>query len=170
MAGKHVLIAYGSWAGSTREIAERVAEILEEKGAQVTVAACSQVVEVEPYDAVLVGTAVHASNIHPRVKKFFRLFHDDLTSKPLVGFVVCATMIKPTEENIKTSIGFMTNYTNDFPDLHFTEIKPFSGAFLYENARGLMHFVLRMMAIASGKEHRNWQKIESWASEVYEAL
>jgi menaquinone-dependent protoporphyrinogen oxidase len=54
-----MLIAVSSKHGSTREIAESIAGTVREAGIEVEVVDAQQVGSVEPYDAVIVGSAVH---------------------------------------------------------------------------------------------------------------
>ena len=53
------LIAVSSKHGSTREIAESIATTIREAGIEVDVVDAGQVESVDPYDAVIVGSAVH---------------------------------------------------------------------------------------------------------------
>ena len=54
-----VLVAYGSKHGSTAEIAERIGDALRAGGHQVEVESAGAVGEIEPYDAVVLGSAVY---------------------------------------------------------------------------------------------------------------
>ena len=54
-----MLIAVSSKHGSTREIAESIATNIRESGIEVDVVDAGQVESVDPYDAVIVGSAVH---------------------------------------------------------------------------------------------------------------
>ena len=53
-----MLIAVSSKHGSTREIAESIAETIRESGIEVEVADAQDVESVAPYDAVVVGSAI----------------------------------------------------------------------------------------------------------------
>ncbi len=54
-----MLIAVSSKHGSTKEIAEAIGTTVREAGIEVDVVDAQQVESVEPYDAVIVGSAVH---------------------------------------------------------------------------------------------------------------
>jgi menaquinone-dependent protoporphyrinogen oxidase len=54
-----LLIAVSSKHGSTREIADTIGETLSQAGVEVEVADANDVRTVAPYDAVVVGSAVH---------------------------------------------------------------------------------------------------------------
>ena len=54
-----VLVAYASKRGSTAEIAEAIAEALRQSGVSVDCIEAGKVGSVEPYDAVVLGSAVY---------------------------------------------------------------------------------------------------------------
>lgn len=55
-----VLIAVASKHGATSEIAQRIGEVLESRGLEVTVTAADQVDDIRGYEAVILGSAVYA--------------------------------------------------------------------------------------------------------------
>lgn len=55
----HVLVAYATAHGSTKQVAEAIAERLRTAGLVVTVRAAGDVVDVASYDAVVLGSAMH---------------------------------------------------------------------------------------------------------------
>lgn len=56
------LVAVASKHGATRQIAERIGEVLEDHGIDVTVTAAEQVEQAPGYDAVILGSAVYAGH------------------------------------------------------------------------------------------------------------
>ena len=57
---RKVLVAYGSKHGGTREIAERIGQVLQEAGLAVTARSADETGDVASYDAVVLGSAVYA--------------------------------------------------------------------------------------------------------------
>lgn len=55
------LIAYGSWTGATRTVAEAIAKELETAGLQVEVRRAKEVRDLSPHSAVAVGISVHST-------------------------------------------------------------------------------------------------------------
>ncbi|WNB86227.1 flavodoxin domain-containing protein [Cellulomonas sp. ATA003] len=78
-----VLLAVASRHGATREIACRVAAELGEMGVFVDVLDPVRVEGVEPYDAVVLGSAVYTGHWLPEARAFARRFEDDLARRPL---------------------------------------------------------------------------------------
>jgi menaquinone-dependent protoporphyrinogen oxidase len=58
---KRVLVAYGSKMGGTAGIAAKVAEILSERGCEVTLRPAGQAKIAEGYDAAVIGSALYAN-------------------------------------------------------------------------------------------------------------
>ena len=57
-----VLVSAGSKHGSTAEIAERIGAVLESRGFSASVIDPGQVLDVDDYDAVILGSAVYAGH------------------------------------------------------------------------------------------------------------
>ena len=58
---KHIL-AYATWAGSTTGVAETIGQTLREAGADVDVCPVVNVDDLDEYDAVILGAAVHPAS------------------------------------------------------------------------------------------------------------
>jgi menaquinone-dependent protoporphyrinogen oxidase len=67
-----VLVVHASRGGSTREIAERIAERLRANGAEVDVRGAAAAGTVDGYDAVVVGSAIRAGAWLPEATTFVR--------------------------------------------------------------------------------------------------
>jgi menaquinone-dependent protoporphyrinogen oxidase len=80
---KKILVAYGTAAGSTAEVAEAVGEELREGGLNVDVMAVEAVQDLSPYEGVVIGSAVRIFRLIAPTRKFIRKFKRDLKAKPL---------------------------------------------------------------------------------------
>jgi menaquinone-dependent protoporphyrinogen oxidase len=78
---KNVLVAYASKRGSTAEIAEAIAEELRECGLVVDCVPADQVATVEPYDAVVLGSAVYIKHWRGDARRFLRHNADGLSRR-----------------------------------------------------------------------------------------
>ncbi len=66
----HVLVTYASKHGSTREIATAVGDTLRDAGLDVDVMDARRVRDLEPYDAVILGSALYAAHWRRDANRF----------------------------------------------------------------------------------------------------
>lgn len=83
----NVLIAYVSRSGSTREMAERMAETLRRRGLLVDVRPAAEVTTLKGYDAVIAGGLLYRLGWHPDVLRFLRAYKKELSQKRVALFV-----------------------------------------------------------------------------------
>jgi menaquinone-dependent protoporphyrinogen oxidase len=77
-----ILVVYGSRYGTTREVAETVADELRLE-AHVFVEPAEDVVDISAYDAVVVGAAIYIGRLHRTARAFLERFRYDLQDRPL---------------------------------------------------------------------------------------
>jgi menaquinone-dependent protoporphyrinogen oxidase len=78
-----VLVAYASKHGSTAEIAERIGEVIRSGGHQVEVESAGAVGELEPYDAIVLGSAVYGGRWRREARGLLRRLRAGLGERPL---------------------------------------------------------------------------------------
>jgi menaquinone-dependent protoporphyrinogen oxidase len=79
----HVLVAYASKRGSTAEIADAIADALRQSGLNVDCKPADEVGSLDPYDAVVLGSAVYMKRWRGDAKHFLR---DELSRLPFWVF------------------------------------------------------------------------------------
>ena len=158
---KKILVAYGTAAGSTAEVAEAIAEEMGQLGAQVDVKPVEEIRSVDDFDAVVVGTAVRAFRILPKTKKFLKQQRKALQKVPVAYFLVCLTMSDPTPENIQKA----TSFTKPMMKLKEpVSLGLFGGCMDHEKLSG---FFAKSMKSIPEQDHRDWEQIRNWAKEVF---
>jgi menaquinone-dependent protoporphyrinogen oxidase len=118
---KKVLIAYGSWAGSTAEVAESVAHTLQEAGLDAIACPARTVSDLSPYRAVVLGSAVRMGKLHKSIPSFISRHKTVLSQMPVACFLVCLTMKEDTEENRCTAENYLKPLLNKYGILPVTQ-------------------------------------------------
>lgn len=81
-----VLVAYATRGGSTREIAEAVADELRQTDHLVTIAACDTAPDADDFDAVVIGSALYTGRWLPAATRYLRRQSRALAGRPTLLF------------------------------------------------------------------------------------
>ncbi|GID32337.1 flavodoxin domain-containing protein [Paractinoplanes brasiliensis] len=85
----HVLVAFATRNGSTRQVAEFVGTVLHHAGAEVEVTPAHSVVgPVHGYDLVVLGAPIYSGRWHRDARRFLKHHRDDLSSVPIAVFAL----------------------------------------------------------------------------------
>jgi menaquinone-dependent protoporphyrinogen oxidase len=156
------LVAYGSKRGGTREIAREIADTMLDEGVDVELADASEINDVAPYDAVIIGGALYANRWYAEARKLVTHHVPELRDRPVWLFSsgplddsANAATLPPTRQVAKlmTRIGARGHAT--------------FGGRLTPDAKG---FIATAMAKKHAGDWRDWQKIRTWAHDVAHEL
>lgn len=157
-----LLVTYGTWAGSTGEVAEAIAEVLRNEETEVDVYQARYVTDLGAYRGAVVGTAIHAGRVHPEMRQFVVKHETALSKMPVAYFVVCMTMQKDTEETRCEANAYLDQVRKAAPKVEPVDVGLFGGVIEYAKLPILMKLMLKVMKSSEG-DARDWDGIRAWA-------
>jgi menaquinone-dependent protoporphyrinogen oxidase len=166
-----ILVTYASRTGSTAGVAEAIGRTLAEsaalRGQAVDVRPMTDVKDLAPYGAVVLGSAVQGGAWLPEAMQFLEEHRGELARVPCASFLVCMTMATKNPSYRQGVTGWMTEVRS--------LVRPvseglFAGALDIKRIPSLgdrVKFRLSVMTgIWSEGDHRDWNAIRAWAEDV----
>jgi menaquinone-dependent protoporphyrinogen oxidase len=168
-----ILIAYASVYGSTAEVARFMGEALQAEGHEVAVESVKDVSCVDHYDAVIMGSAVHAGLMLPEMFRFIRRFRPLLAAKQIYLWVTCIRVLEPG--------GYEHALINYIPEdivqsLNVRALQAFAGKHVPDAIPMSEYLMLAdrydgwEAANAVRGDFRDWGAINAWAKQVADDL
>lgn len=166
---QRVLVAYASRGGSTRELAEQVAQVFEQSGLSVDLQPASAIHDVGSYRAVVLGSALYFQHLMPEARQFLSAHAPLLAMRPLALFSVGAEMRKGTPEARAAAARWVGQSLGSLPELQPIAIEHFAGAVELRRL-GLWW---RLLVLATFGERGDWRDIaavRAWSSALLPQL
>jgi menaquinone-dependent protoporphyrinogen oxidase len=166
MTGK-ILVAYGTRAGSTAEVADAIGKNLAQGGVDADVRPVKNVNNLSGYRALVLGSAVRAGKLLPEVTSFVKTHKEELRKMPVAYFVVGMTLREDTPEKRKV--------VNAYLDPLRLEVTPvdaglFAGKMDYSKLGFFEKFIIKNIIKTPEGDLRNWQEINNWAQRLLPKL
>lgn len=163
-----VLVAYASKHGSTKEIAQRIAEVLSGAGLDVEFQDVEDVGEPTKHRAIVLGVAMYMGAWRKSARRFLQDHADALADKDVWLFVSGPTGEGDAEE-------LMDGHTVQpvlepvLECIQPRDVVVFHGNLDMDALGWFERFVIRSVKAETG-DFRDWDAIEAWAGEVRDAL
>ncbi|MGY1708808.1 flavodoxin domain-containing protein [Geodermatophilus sp. SYSU D00758] len=168
MERTRVLVAYATAAGSTRGIAERIADRLRDV-AEVVVRPADPELDVSSFDAVVVGSAVHGMAWLPAATHLLRRARATLGDRPLWCFSVAGVAPRDPVRRLVTDRE-LQQVERGFPSgLAPRDHRLFGGVVVL---RGMPLWGRLFWLALGGRpgDHRDWAAVDRWADGIAAAL
>jgi len=164
-----VLVGYATAHGSTREIADRIADRLAADDVKVELRPMTDVRAVEGYDAVVLGSAVHDQRWLPEAAAFADRLRSELVAKPLWAFSVGMPGAMP-----RAPRSIAMREEAEIREVDVESLRPrdhhlFTGVIRPEHLPLFGRVVMRVMGVRFG-DFRDWAEIDRWADDISAAL
>ena len=163
-----ILVAYASETSSTVGVAEAIGKTLAEGGADVDVRPLKQITDLGPYQAVVMGSAIHGQRWLPEAMQFIEEHRTELARKPFAAFLVCMTLGLRNGEKYRP---FVAEFLAPVRAL----VKPvseghFAGALDISKVPSLSNRLKFRLSVLFGVwsegDHRDWNAIRAWAESL----
>ena len=159
----HILVTASSKHGATDEVADAIANRLEAAGFTVDRVAPADVTTVEPYDAVVVGSAVYILQWMPEAHDFMQRFKDDLRDKPVWAFSVGMNGVPKHVPKDPSRIGPVLTRVDA------KELRSFAGRYDPSILSLRERAIVRLAGAVEG-DFRDWNAIDQWAESIAQQL
>lgn len=158
-----VLVAVGSRHGSTREIGERIAEMLREHDLQVEVDSMLNIQDLSRFDAVVIGSAVYMGKWITAARSFLERFGHDLASVPTWIFSSGPVGSPPFPMDVPASHEEAVEITAAESE------RVFAGKLDVEAINLAERLIVSVIRVPTG-DFRQWDEIDAWAREIGQTL
>jgi menaquinone-dependent protoporphyrinogen oxidase len=163
-----ILIVYASKYGATQEIAERIGQILQESGFDVTIKPANKAVNPDSFDAVILGSAVYAGMWRKEAVRYLEQYQDNLAAIPTWIF-----SSGPTDEGDPVDV--LNGWT--FPEAQQAvadrvqprDLTVFHGALDPSKLNFAEKLVVKGIKAPTG-DYRDWEAIQTWAKDIAREL
>jgi len=109
----NVLVVYATRAGSTREVAQALTEVLRGHGLAVDLCPAKDVNSTENYSAVVIAVALYMGRMHKDVQRFLAAHRASLTKMPVALFVLGP--VQKTEKDWESARQQLDKDLRNFP-------------------------------------------------------
>jgi len=168
--GDRILIAYASKCGSTGEVAEAIGKVLCQSGAAVDVKRVQDVKDLQPYRAVVLGSAIRMSKPLPEVVNFAKKHRATLAALPAACFSAGLAMKADSPENREKARQFLTPLLDEVKSP--VGVGLFGGKLDYATLSPIFRWMFsqdKSGEMAEG-DWRDWDAISAWAKTLVPLL
>ena len=170
--GQKLLVTYASRTGSTAEVAEVVGNIIVDKGAEVDMLPMQNVEKLDPYMAVVAGSAVQNRQWLPEAMDFLNCHKTALIQKPFAMFSLCMTLAMRDGEKYRPQVAeWLKPVRSIIPPISEALFAGILDISKIPNFGDRLKFRLSVaFGVWSEGDHRDWEAINAWASDLYPQL
>jgi|RhiMethySRZTD1v2_1073278.scaffolds.fasta_scaffold118670_3 menaquinone-dependent protoporphyrinogen oxidase len=160
----NVLVTAASKHGATRELAETIARVLEEHGLSAELVDMDEVDDLSGYDAYVVGSGIYLGNWLKEARRFIDAHAPELARRPTWLFASGSIVGEPPVADDPNALraGLVERLVET---TNAREHKLFAGK-LEMSKLGLLEKAAVRGAHASEGDHRDWDEIKRWATEI----
>lgn len=168
-----ILIAYHSGEGQTAKVAEHMAGVLKDRGAEVDVVVAEKAPSPSGYDGVIAGDSIHAGHHSKELTRWVTQHVDELNELPIALFQVSLTSATDDEEHdieARRLLSGLVDATGLDPDM----VGMFAGALAFTRYGWLKRKLMAHIAAKEREgldpgrdyEYTDWEAVEHFATDA----
>jgi menaquinone-dependent protoporphyrinogen oxidase len=161
---KKVLVTYASKYGATKEIAEKIGQVLKEAGHAVDVLPVDKAASLDPYGAVVLGSAVYIGGWRKQAARFLKTNEKALADKMVWLFSSGPTGKGDPIELVK-GWRFPKALQHIADRVKPKDIVLFQGAAFTEKLSPIGRWLMKKVKAPLG-DFRDWDAITVWAGAI----
>jgi menaquinone-dependent protoporphyrinogen oxidase len=163
-----VLVSYATKYGSTKEVAEKIADNMRAQADDVDVMSVDDVKSIDGYDKVVFGAALYAGNISGPAKKFLNRNRAVLAGKPVSMFLLGP--ISRDEKEMTGAEDQMAKVLAKYDWFKPVSSQIFVGKFDLSMLKWPFSLVAKMKGTPlygeTLRDERDWDAISAWAASI----
>jgi menaquinone-dependent protoporphyrinogen oxidase len=163
-----ILVAYASKYGATKEIAEKIGQVLKDAGFAADVLPVDKVTAIGPYQAVVLGSAVYIGGWRKQAARFLKANEKALAEKMVWLFSSGPTGQGDPVELVK-GWRFPKALQHIADRVKPRDIVLFQGAAFPEKLSAINRWMIRKVKAPLG-DFRDWNAITRWAGTIAATL
>lgn len=163
-----ILIAYAGKYGSTKEIADKVGSVLRQAGVEAEVLPAQQVPDLNPYRAVILGSAVYAGFWRKEAVRFLKT-HESALAKKAVWLFSSGPTGKGDANSLLKGWRFPKGQQPIADRIRPRDIAVFHGNLDAGKLNFFEKWIIGRVKAPIG-DFRDWDAIASWSKSIASAL
>lgn len=165
-----ILVAYATRTGSTRGVAEKIAETMRARGAKVDLLSMVEAHGPFDHDLVVLGSAIQNRQWLPEATDWVRTHKKELLTKKTAIFAVCMTLTMKDGERYRPAIIEWLKPISDL--IRPGAVEAFKGRLNISEVPNIADRLKFKLSVLFGVwregDHREFDKISAWANGVYD--
>jgi len=168
--GQKILVAYASQFGSTAEVAQAIGQVLAQNGNTVETKWIENIIGLNSYDAVIIGSAIQYDRWMPVATGFVRRHQNVLSKLPVAYFFTCLTLAQQSEKAERQAKVYADKLHTLLPQVMPVSIGRFAGAIDYRQLSFAFRLLFKGLSTITGVQegdYRDWEAIRAWANSMH---
>lgn len=166
---KNILVTYASKYGATKEIAEKIGDVLLQAGLQVDVYPVDDIKEVGTYNAIILGSAVYIGKWQKEAVEFLQTHQSSLVKRPLWLFSSGPTGEGDPVELVE-GLRLPASLQPLVDQIQPRDVAVFHGHINPDKINFIEKWVIKSLVKKPFGDFRDWDSISTWATTIANVL